>query len=64
VIFAAGLAIALGTYLGGWRRAVPPRARQSEEQFGLTRHGDRRVCLAACAAAVIYGFYLLIPQFH
>jgi hypothetical protein len=72
VSFAFGVAIvvlfALGIVGLGWFQGEPPEAGGAAT---LSRSGSRAaglalasLCLTTCAAAVVYGLYLIIPQFH
>jgi hypothetical protein len=43
------------------RRAV---AIDAKKQPSVVDTGVAGLCFAACLAAVLYGLYLIIPQFH
>lgn len=62
LIFGVGLAVlfALGVTATS-RRAV---AIDEKRQPSLVDTGVAALCFAACLAAVLYGLYLIIPQFH
>jgi hypothetical protein len=62
LLFGAGLAVlfALGVAAMS-RRAV---AIDDKRQPSFVDTGVAALCFAACLAAVLYGLYLIIPQFH
>ena len=62
LIFGVGLAVlfALGVSAMA-RRAV---AIDDKRQPSVADTGVAALCFAACLAAVLYGLYLIIPQFH
>jgi hypothetical protein len=62
LIFGVGLAVlfALGVTAMA-RRAV---AIEDKKQPSVVDTGVAALCFAACLAAVFYGLYLIIPQFH
>jgi hypothetical protein len=62
LIFGVGLSVlfALGTNAMA-RRAV---ALDEKRQPSIVDTGVAALCFAACLAAVLYGLYLIIPQFH
>ena len=62
LIFGVGLAVmfALGVTAMS-RRAVALEEKKPPSIVDTTVAG---LCFAACLAAVLYGLYLIIPQFH
>jgi hypothetical protein len=62
LIFGVGLAVlfALGVSAMA-RRAV---AIDEKKAPSVVDTGVAGICFAACLAAVLYGLYLIIPQFH
>lgn len=62
LIFGVGLAVlfALGVTAMS-RRAV---AIEEKKPPSVLDTGVAALCFAACLAAVFYGLYLIIPQFH
>jgi hypothetical protein len=62
LIFGVGLAVlfALGVSAMA-RRAV---AIDDKRQPSFADTGVAALCFAGCLAAVLYGLYLIIPQFH
>ncbi|GAA1569987.1 hypothetical protein GCM10009804_28040 [Kribbella hippodromi] len=62
LVFGVGVAVlfALGVNAMS-RRAV---AIDAKRQPSFVDTGVAALCFAACLAAVLYGLYLIIPQFH
>ncbi|NUR99155.1 MAG: hypothetical protein HOV67_28340 [Kribbellaceae bacterium] len=62
LIFGVGLAVLFAFGVTAMsRRAV---AIDEKRQPSVVDTGVAALCFAACLAAVLYGLYLIIPQFH
>ena len=62
LLFGVGLAILFAFGVNAMsRRAV---AIEEKRRPSIVDTSVAGVCLAACGAAVLYGLYLIIPQFH
>lgn len=62
LIFGVGLAVLFAFGVTAMsRRAV---AIDEKRQPSFVDTGVAALCFAACLAAVLYGLYLIIPQFH
>ncbi|MFI7632770.1 hypothetical protein [Nonomuraea sp. NPDC049400] len=67
-VFAVSLAVSVVIVLVFSLGVLAVAARQSAQEQG-TGSGARGLaaavlCFAACAAVVLYGIYLIVPQFH
>ncbi|MEU4193419.1 hypothetical protein AB0E69_16090 [Kribbella sp. NPDC026611] len=62
LLFGVGLAVLFSLGISAMaRRAV---AIDNNKQPSVMDTGVAALCFAACFAAVLYGLYLIIPQFH
>jgi hydrogenase-4 membrane subunit HyfE len=62
LLFGVGLTVAFSIGVTAMsRRAV---AIEQKKQPSPIDTGVAALCFAACLAAVLYGLYLIIPQFH
>ena len=62
LLFGVGLTVVFSFGLNAMsRRAV---AIEEKKQPSPVDTGLAALCFAACVAAVLYGLYLIIPQFH
>ena len=62
LLFGVGLVVVFSLGVGAMsRRAV---AIEEKKQPSPVDTGVAALCFAACVAAVLYGLYLIIPQFH
>ncbi|MFC6161034.1 hypothetical protein ACFWUU_32630 [Kribbella sp. NPDC058693] len=62
LIFGVGLAVLFAFGVSAMsRRAV---AIDAKRQPSVVDTGVAALCFAGCLAAVLYGLYLIIPQFH
>jgi uncharacterized iron-regulated membrane protein len=62
LVFGVGLVVLFAIGITAWsRRAVAVEAKKGGAPVDTAVAG---LCFAACVAAILYGLYLIIPQFH
>ena len=59
--FSVGIAIVFALGVLGLSRVEAGRTRSGSAAASYTLAG---ACFASCAAAALYGIYLIVPQFH
>ena len=62
LIFGVGLVVLFAIGITAWsRRAIAVEAKKGNAPVDTA---VASLCFAACVAAILYGLYLIIPQFH
>jgi uncharacterized membrane protein YdcZ (DUF606 family) len=62
LIFGVGLVVLFSIGITAWsRRAIAVEAKEGNAPVDTAVAG---LCFAACITAILYGLYLIIPQFH
>jgi len=61
LVFGVGIALLFAVGVTALSRRAVARERHSPAPVDTAIAG---LCFAACVAAVLYGLYLIIPQFH
>ncbi|QNE20539.1 hypothetical protein F1D05_24790 [Kribbella qitaiheensis] len=62
LLFGVGLVVLFAVGITAWsRRAIAVEAKKGSAPADTAVAG---LCFAACLAAIAYGLYLIIPQFH
>jgi uncharacterized iron-regulated membrane protein len=62
LIFGVGLVVLFAVGINAWsRRAIAVEAKKGNAPVDTA---VAALCFAACITAILYGLYLIIPQFH
>jgi hypothetical protein len=64
LVFGVGIVVVFALGVIGMSRAEAARTAPSGSSARVTGLAIAGIAFAACAAAALYGLYLLIPQFH